>query len=200
MKTIKSLASIILASSLAACNSTPIIGNNVHKVLPRVYRTAQLNNDNLEEFIKDNKIKNYINLRGENPDLSWYRRELNICEKRNVKHHDINFSARSLPEKNELLKFIDLIERLESSEENYAFHCNGGANRSGFAAAVVLILRGYSVERAKQKAFGIGFGHVEIGDYTKPIHILDIYKTHQGTMSLRAWVEKFYQANPLSVN
>jgi hypothetical protein len=54
------------------------------------YRSAQLDRDEFEYYIKKFNIKSIVNLRGENPDAYWYREEINISTEHNLKHYDIS--------------------------------------------------------------------------------------------------------------
>ncbi len=195
---LSSLVDILLSRIISSTDSLPFIGNNIHQITQRVYRTAQLGEQDLEDFIRRTEIKNYINLRGDNPDHSWYNTELDVCARLNVNHHDIKLSAREIPEKKKLIDLVGIIESLERSDKPYAIHCDAGIDRTGFGVALVYILRGHSVEDAKKMAFRWKFGYIKRKKFSQLIKVLDIYASYQNQMSFRKWVEYLY--HPVAIN
>ena len=186
------LVNILLSRVISSHYSPPFIGSNVHQIAQGVYRTAQLDEKDLENFIKRTEIKNYVNLRGENKNRSWYDSELVVCSRMSVNHHDVKLSAREMPEKQKLIDLIDIIESLERSCKPYAIHCDAGVDRTGFGTALIYILKGHSVDDAKSKAFRLRFGYVKRRKFSGPIKLLDMYKSYQSQMSFKEWVEEFY--------
>lgn len=187
------LVNILLSCIISSSYSPPFIGNNVHQIAQDVYRTAQLDEKDLEDFIRRTEIKSYINLRGENKGRSWYDSELVVCDRLDVTHHDVKLSAREMPERQKLIDLVDILENLEISGKPYAIHCDAGIDRTGFGAALVYILKGYSVDDAKSKAFKLRFGYVKRRKFSELIKVLDVYKHYQSQMSFKEWVGEFYR-------
>ena len=109
--------------------------DNFHEVVKgRVYRSAQLKSNKLQEYISRYKLKTIINLRGESKK-EWYEREKETAIINNVELYNFKFSARNLPRISQL---DSLIETLVNAEKPLLIHCQGGAERSGMASAIAL--------------------------------------------------------------
>ena len=68
------LAGVSLTAVVEA--SQVLVGLNLHTVIPgRVYRCAQPSPNKLERLVHAHGIRTVLNLRGPNPDQSWYRGE-----------------------------------------------------------------------------------------------------------------------------
>lgn len=94
---------------------------NFHEITPgEAYRSAQLDRDELEYYIKKYSIKSILNLRGENFDAPWYIEELQVSSELNVKHYDIALSATHEPIDEDVRK---LIEIFKSAQRPILIHC-----------------------------------------------------------------------------
>ena len=112
--------------------------DNVHPVIPsEIYRTAQLDKAGLEKYTQQFGIKTVINLRGVWKNDHWYRVESQFAKKNNLNYYPMQFSAYDLPSKQELR---DLVQLLETAPKPLMFHCEGGADRTGMAGAISIIL------------------------------------------------------------
>ncbi len=112
--------------------------DTLHVVIPdRVYRSAQLPPQNLERAIKTKHIKTILNLRGPNPNAQWYQEELRISKQLGVHHYDLVFASHERPPAERIRQLIYL---LQNAPQPILLHCLGGADRSGFASAIALIL------------------------------------------------------------
>ena len=123
----------------------------------KLYRSKQLTASQINSYIKRYNIKTIINLRGSNPGLSWWEGEKAVARQNNVKHVDIAMRAVALPERDHIKKLITIFE----DKTNYPIyvHCQGGADRTGLAAAVYKLLKGSSKKEAKRELLPI-YGHV----------------------------------------
>ncbi len=99
----------------------------------KLYRSAQLSSESLKRHIKKYGIKTVINLRGTNPQESWWQQEKSVCKKAQVKHFDISMSARVLTRKKHLFELLDLYD---TAPQPILVHCFSGADRTGEAAAL----------------------------------------------------------------
>ena len=67
---------------------------NFHTVAEeRVYRSRQLDREELIHYIKTYRIKSILNLRGMNRGSEWYQDEIRVTQELGVKHHDYGISA-----------------------------------------------------------------------------------------------------------
>lgn len=145
---------------------TVFIGANLHAVIPgQVYRAAQLSPRTLEIIVKRYGIRTIINLRGCSDTIPWYLEECLTAQRLNLNYEDIGFSAYRFPHENELCELVDVIEH---AEYPIFLHCRRGADRTGLASAVALLMKtDTSLEEARRQ-LSIRFGHVSLG---KPAHL-----------------------------
>ncbi len=153
-------------------NALPLVGNNFYTVeAGQLYRSKQLNRKDLNSVIQKYGIKTIINLRGPNQGKKWYDIEKIVAQQNNVYHFDIPFSAVRLPSKENIAALINFYEY---APRPIYIHCAGGADRTGLASAVWLLLKGVSKKEAK-KQLSAKFHHVM--PETKPMDIfIDIWQ------------------------
>ncbi len=136
---------------------------NFHPITPgEAYRSAQLDRDELEYYIKKYKIRSVVNLRG-NADASWYKEEIAVCAGQNVRHFDIALSAANEPKKDDIRR---LIEIFESAPRPLLMHCQAGADRAGLAAAIWKVIVDHEPKSEARKQLSILYGHMPIGKTT----------------------------------
>ncbi len=128
----------VLAVLLPACTEgdkpAPPILLNFHAIEEgRAYRSPQLSGEALAWVVDRYGIRTVVNLRGANPDQKWYRDEAAVCRDKGVALVDLAFNSQQLPAP-ELL--AQLIETLAQAERPILIHCQGGADRTGAAAAL----------------------------------------------------------------
>ncbi len=113
---------------------------NFGVVIPdQVYRSAQLDAQELERIVRQHGIRSIVNLRGAHPRDPWYRQQRAVALQLNVAHHDLRFSASGLPPITEILR---LKRVLQNTERPLLIHCRRGADRTGMASALLLLLDG----------------------------------------------------------
>lgn len=137
---------------------------NFHPITDgEAYRSAQLDRDELLYYIGKYHIKTILNLRGSNPDESWYREEIRTSAEQKVAHYDISMSASSTPKKDDIEEMIRIFR---TAPRPILIHCQAGADRSGLAAAIwKVVIDG----RPKKEAAGqlsILYGHMPLGPTT----------------------------------
>ncbi len=130
---------------------------NFHVVTKNeLYRSAQLDKDELTYYLNKYHIKSILNLRGKSPDAQWYKDEIKISKKFGVIHHDYGFSASHLLSIKRMKKIVAILKELPKP---VLIHCKSGADRSGLVAALWL----YKIEKYSfKKSFdqlSIIFGH-----------------------------------------
>ncbi|OGT44523.1 MAG: hypothetical protein A3E82_05980 [Gammaproteobacteria bacterium RIFCSPHIGHO2_12_FULL_38_11] len=111
---------------------------NVHTVIPnKIYRSGQLDYKGLTYYTKKFHLKTIIDLRGSWPKNHWYEIERNFAKKNHLAYFPMRFSAYVLPSKNRLRELVSV---LQTAPKPLIFHCEGGADRTGMAAAISVIL------------------------------------------------------------
>jgi protein tyrosine/serine phosphatase len=131
---------------------------NIHTVEPgALYRSAQLGESALTDVIDDYHIRSVINLRGADPQASWYRSEIAVSRARGVLHYDLPLSANNLVDPGTLAKIAAL---LRQAPKPVLIHCQSGADRSGLVAAIYeyAIAARSPAEAATQ--LSLRYGHV----------------------------------------
>jgi len=136
MKNIKKLLTYIF-SFLLICiilwGSYFLVYGNFHKIDKDVYRSAQLFSFNLPYYIKKHKIKSILNLRKIKEDETWYKDEVNIAKKLNVKRYDYPISDRKIATLQQMHQIVKLIKE---APKPLLIHCKAGADRTSLASAL----------------------------------------------------------------
>jgi protein tyrosine phosphatase (PTP) superfamily phosphohydrolase (DUF442 family) len=171
---------------------------NLHAVIPgQVYRGGQHSPAALEALIHRLGIRTVVNLRGCCDPHPWYLEQARLVQRLGLSQEDVSFSAIHLPSTHELRQLVEVIDR---AEYPIFFHCRHGADRTGLAAAVTLLLKGeVSYEEARGQ-LGLRYGHVFVGKTTVLDRFFDLYEDwlaetyqeHAGEY-FRQWVLHEYQ-------
>jgi hypothetical protein len=134
--------------------------DNFHIIEPGAfYRCSQPSPKHLAALVRAHGIRTVVNLRGSAPSFPWYLNECRQSATLDICQEDICFSAGRLPAIGELRRLIEVISR---SERPLLFHCQHGADRTGLASAVTLLLctdRPYDEAR---RQLGLRYGHVAL--------------------------------------
>lgn len=174
-----------------------LLGTNFHTVLAgQVYRSAQLPASHLERLIRSRNIRTIINLRGCCDPEAWYLDESRVTHRNNVSQEDLGFSAGRLPS---VVAMHQLLDVLDHSEYPILFHCHKGADRTGMASAIALLLRTEMPLEEARRQLGFRFGHLPLGRTANIDRFFDLYQewlTEQGlahsSAVFRRWVEQDY--------
>jgi protein tyrosine phosphatase (PTP) superfamily phosphohydrolase (DUF442 family) len=138
-----------------------VFGSNFHTVIAgQVYRCSQPSGGELDHLIAAHQLRTVINLRGNGDTAPWYLEETRATHRHNVSQEDICFSAGRLPSTSEVRRLIDV---LEHSEYPILLHCRRGADRTGLAAAMVMLLNTDAPLQAARWQMNPRFGHVPLG-------------------------------------
>lgn len=174
-----------------------LFGSNFHTVIQgQVYRSAQLSPASLERFIRAKHIRTVVNLRGCCDPESWYLNEGRVALRNDVSLEDLGFSACRLPSS---VALHQLLEVLDHSDYPLLFHCHKGADRTGMASTIAVLLRtDTTLEEARQQ-LGFRYGHLPLGRTVYIDRFFDLYQewldgrglTHSPAV-FRRWIEKEY--------
>ena len=133
------------------------ITGNVHTVVPAVlYRSAQLDDTQLENVIRQNGINTVVNLRGAHPDTPWYDHEVATTARLGVQHVDFPLSATRPPKVGQFNEILDL---LQTAPKPILVHCEGGADRSGIVAALYLYTVAHRPAEKAKAQLSFAYGH-----------------------------------------
>lgn len=178
-----------------------LLGSNKHTVIPgKVYRTAQLSQQKLGQAIAENHIRTVINLRGLGPDQSWYLEESRATHAAGISQEDITLSAKRFPPQSEIVRLIEVLDR---SEYPVLIHCAQGADRTGLASVIVLLLyTNTDLATARRQLWPL-YGHFPVGHTQVMDQFFDYYESwlaargEQHTPErFRLWVRSAYCPGP----
>jgi protein-tyrosine phosphatase len=195
---------ILTALSLTLVFGRPRLTGNFGIVeAGRVVRCAQPTTQ-LADLIRDHHLASILNLRGGSSKDWWYVAEVRTAQANGVAFYDYPLSATRRPSRRDLLVLTDVLERCRYP---LLIHCKAGADRTGLASALYLMMsRGEPPEQAI-RAFSLAYGHVPLFG---PEHLhepLSEYaawlKDHTLSHSaerFRSWVKSEYRAEDPSAD
>ncbi|MBF0565529.1 MAG: dual specificity protein phosphatase family protein [Nitrospirae bacterium] len=133
---------------------------NFHPITPgESYRSAQLDGNQLEYYIKRNHIKSILNLRGGGSDMQWYRDEISMSAKYKVAHYDVTLSSSKEPSMDDVRRIIEIFN---TAQRPILIHCKAGADRSGLVAAIWKVVVDKEPKSEAQKQLTIFYGHIPV--------------------------------------
>lgn len=150
----------------------------------QAYRSAQMDATSLRLVIGQYGIRTIVNLRGENEQYLWYQRERAVAEETGVELVNTPMSADSLPSRENLLLLYDTFT---TAEHPILIHCQGGADRTGAAAAIWrMVVQGTAREAAALELSPL-YGHFQ-ARYPEMDRLVRIFQPD------REWIDSDYPA------
>ncbi len=147
------------------------VQGNFHPITPgEAYRSAKLDREKLEQYIKKYNIKSIVNLIGEDPRKPWYQEELQVSAEHNIEHYDITLSATEEPTEENTRK---LVEIFQTAPRPVLIHCKGGSDRSGLAAAMWKVVVDKEPKSEARKQLSILYGHLPFGKTSAMDHFFE---------------------------
>jgi protein tyrosine/serine phosphatase len=135
---------------------------NFHTITPsEAYRSGQLDNDKLAEYVKQYKIRSVLNLRGKHAGESWYDDEVAMSAKLDVTHYDVSLSSDHELTESEVRQLIDIFH---AAPRPILIHCQAGADRSGLVAAMWKVVVDKEPKDRAAKQLSLRYGHIPVGD------------------------------------
>ena len=157
---------VVLALSLCWTFRRPWFQGNLGIVdAGRVIRSAQPTSQ-LPAWIRDYRLRSILNLRGGSNADWWYDAEVKAADAGGVSFYDFPLSATRRPTRRELLVLIDT---LQTCPYPLLIHCKSGADRTGLASALYLMVRRGTPPEEAERAFTLEHGHVPLGG-TEHLH------------------------------
>lgn len=159
-----------------------LIGRNFRPVIDgRIYRSAQLREDDLVEHCRAHGIRTVVNLRGCWPTFDWYDGESRATCRADVTQEDLTFSAGRLPAPCEIRR---LVEVLDQAQYPLLIHCRRGVDRTGLASAIAKILFEEATIDEARGQLSPRYGHVSLGRTEAMLRFFDLYETWLAEQSL----------------
>jgi len=111
-----------------------MVSGNFHPIPGgHAYRSGQLSPGRLADVLQTHHIRSVVNLRGANPGKPWYETELALCQQAGVAHFDFELGSSRMASADDLERLAAI---LRTAPKPVLLHCNGGADRTGLAAAL----------------------------------------------------------------
>jgi len=159
-----------------------LVGRNFHEVVPgHVYRCAQQSGAGLEELARRHGIRTVINLRGFSALAPWFVEESRALHRLNLAQEDVCLSAYRLPPVQEVRRLVEILDR---AEYPVVLHCRRGADRTGLASAVVLLLQTDASLPAARGQLALRYGHLPVGRPANLDQFFDLYAEWLGQHGL----------------
>ena len=142
---------------------------NFHPITPgEAYRSAQLDQDELEYYIRKFGIRSIINVRGKDNGKSWYMEEIETCRNLGVSHYDLKLSPKKAPSPR---RIQELLRLFRIAPRPVLIHCKAGADRAGLAAALWKMVIDGAPPLKASRHLSIRYGHMPLG----PTQALDAF-------------------------
>lgn len=156
-----------------------------------LYRSAQMTPAHLRDTIDRYGIKTVLNLRGESRSGAWFKNERALCASRNIEFESIELDNDQLPHPDAVQR---LVVRLEQGPFPLLIHCRRGADRTGLAAVLYLmIVESKSLDAAIDSQHTWHQGHINLRPDAND-HFLRLYRETNAGQSMRDWIFRCYPA------
>lgn len=174
-----------------------ILWHNFDEVAPGVYRSNHPNHKRFAAYAAMG-IKSVLNLRGK-AQQPHYLFEVESCAALGLTLVDSQMAARRAPKLREL---VQLLHAFETIEKPFLMHCKSGADRTGLAAALYLMLyEDASLDEARAQ---LSFRYVHIRRTETGIldHFLDVYEARlaEGPITIDDWIKTEYDPEALTAS
>jgi len=102
--------------------------NNLYKIAPKVYRSAQPTMGQLKKYRDKYGIKTIINLKNDNRNSAYFLFEEQRCKQLGLKLINVNVRSRIAPKTRQLIEYKKIMEEMH---EPVLIHCKAGVDRTG---------------------------------------------------------------------
>ncbi len=195
---------VVLAGAVAvgaAVGWVHLTGNFAAVIPGQVYRSAQMGAPGLAKTVRDNRVRTVVNLRGHHPESAWYRAERDATLGQGATQVDLALSSSEWMSRTQLRTLVDV---LETCEKPALIHCWHGAERTGLASALAVLMREGSTLGDARAQFSARYLFVPWGDGVVTLRHLEHYEGWLGRNglahspgTLRRWVaEGFVPGEP----
>lgn len=194
---------LTLLAGLAAVGAwewrRPLFCGNLGVVDPgRAYRSAQPSGD-VAGLFRRLGVASVLNLRGGSAADTWYVAEVEAADALSVDFYDLPLDADRRPTRRELLTLIDVLGRCRTP---VLIHCKSGADRTGLASGLYLMLRRDVPPGRASDAFSLTYGHVPL---LGPERLHEPFREYADWLAarglphtparLRTWAARHYRAD-----
>lgn len=170
-----------LALALAACTGFTV-------VRPGVYRSPQPGEDQLARRIAAHDIRTVACLRGDGEPSAASRR---AADGAGAEFVQVPMSATRRPSAATLLALWGLAE---TAQRPLLLHCRAGVDRTGLAAAIIVLHDTGDLAEARAQLALVPYGHVGAFGTEAMGAVLDAFEPYAGRMAFPDWVRDVYAA------
>jgi protein tyrosine phosphatase (PTP) superfamily phosphohydrolase (DUF442 family) len=169
--------------------------HNFGKVAPGVYRANHPDHARFKAYAAQG-ITTVLNLRGA-AKQSHYLFEAEACTALGLTLVDIAMSARKAPPIKALRK---LLTSFETMEKPFLMHCKSGADRTGLAAAIYLMVIEDEPLEVARRQLSFRFLHIRRTSTGILDHFLDTYGARNATspIPIEHWIKTEYDPEALT--
>jgi protein tyrosine phosphatase (PTP) superfamily phosphohydrolase (DUF442 family) len=168
---------------------------NLHQIADGVWRGGQPTPRQLHAFARRGG-RSVVSLRA-GRGFGSLPLELEACRETGLTYHNFVLRARALPTRDELRAAARLFQ---TAERPLLLHCLSGADRSGFASALFLMLAESRPLAEAQRQLSRRYGHNRFGAAGILDAFFDAYRrdTELHPMPLAEWVETRYDPGQIA--
>lgn len=172
---------------------------NLDEIGDGVWRSNQPSPRRLKHY-KARGIHSVVSLRGGQPQ-SFNLLEREACARLGLTFHQFpGAAARNLAHAS---VYLDLVDQLAAVERPFVMHCKSGADRTGMAAALFLILiEGRDVAQVWAEQLRAGRIHFRRSKAGVLSHVFRVYlrDAAPGGLGFRAWLETGYDPEAITAD
>jgi protein tyrosine phosphatase (PTP) superfamily phosphohydrolase (DUF442 family) len=167
---------------------------NLDKVTEGVYRSNHPSPERLKKY-REMGIRTILNLRGGRYTPTAVLSNT-AAEELGFAVVSIGMSARETPDPEIILTLLDTFETIEKP---FLMHCKSGADRTGLAAAIYLIVHENKSVAEARKQLGVRYLHLKFTKTGVLDRFLDLYEAAQSKSGIgfRDWVKTEYDPEVL---
>lgn len=171
---------------------------NLHRLGPQVYRSNQPSARQLTSLYQKLHLKTVLNLRGET-EQSFYLFEAEACQKLGITLADLALSASKAPSKAKLEALHNLLQTLPRP---LLIHCKSGADRTGLAAFMYLLLIEHQPFDMARRQLSLRYLHVANSPAGIQDHILRHYEVALKATGIdfMEWVRNGYDPTAITAS
>lgn len=172
-----------------------IFWHNFALFAPGAYRSNHPSPKRFETYAQMG-IKTVLNLRGV-AQQPHYLFEEESCLKLGLTLVNVSMSARQAPKVNQLKA---LFEAFDTMERPFMMHCKSGADRTGLAAALYLMVQEDQPLQVARRQLSFRYLHIRRTATGILDHFLDVYaaRNAQSPIGIVTWIETEYDPEALT--
>lgn len=168
----RALLLVVVGGLLFRLVDTYALGN-VGIVLPDfLLRSAQQGPEDLRRFVARHGVRTVVNLRGACHGMPWYLEQNRVVQELGLSQEDVFLSAGRLPPAQEIRRLVAILDR---AEPPILIHCQHGADRTGLAARLALLLLTDASFEETASALGFRYTHIRLGRTARMDDFFDLY-------------------------